>query len=53
MPPFTHLEFHRSGIGLVPQGTSQSDTAIYVANRRVFRLAESHDDYTGMGTTIV
>lgn len=32
MPPFTHLEFHRSGIGLVPQGTSQSDTAIYVAN---------------------
>ena len=32
MPPFTHLEFHRSGIGLVPQGTGQSDTAIYVAN---------------------
>jgi superfamily II DNA or RNA helicase len=31
MPPFTHLEFHRSGIGLVPQGTGESDTAIYVA----------------------
>jgi superfamily II DNA or RNA helicase len=32
MPLFTHLEFHRSGIGLVPQGTGQSDAAIYVAN---------------------
>lgn len=31
MPQFTHLEFHRSGIGLVPQGTSQTDTAIYIA----------------------
>jgi superfamily II DNA or RNA helicase len=30
MPQFTHLEFHRSGIGLVPQGTGQTDTAIYV-----------------------
>lgn len=28
-------------------------TAIYLANRRVFRAAESRDDYTGMGTTIV
>jgi serine/threonine protein phosphatase PrpC len=28
-------------------------TAINLANRRVFRAAESHDDYTGMGTTIV
>jgi protein phosphatase len=28
-------------------------TAVYLANRRVFREAESHDDYTGMGTTIV
>jgi protein phosphatase len=28
-------------------------TAIYLANRRVFRAAEGHDDYTGMGTTIV
>jgi protein phosphatase len=28
-------------------------TAIYLANRRVFRTAESHDDYTGMGTTVV
>jgi protein phosphatase len=28
-------------------------TAVNLANRRVFRSAESHDDYTGMGTTIV
>jgi protein phosphatase len=28
-------------------------TGINLANRRIFRAAESHDDYTGMGTTIV
>ena len=28
-------------------------TALQLANRRVFRAAESRDDYTGMGTTIV
>jgi protein phosphatase len=28
-------------------------TAIQLANRRVFRDAESHDDYNGMGTTVV
>lgn len=28
-------------------------TAIQLANRRVFRAAESTDDYSGMGTTIV
>lgn len=28
-------------------------TAIHVANRRVFRAAESNDEYTGMGTTVV
>lgn len=28
-------------------------TAIGLANRRVFHTAESHDDYTGMGTTVV
>ena len=28
-------------------------TAVNLANRRVFRAAESHDDYTGMGTTVV
>ncbi|MEO5897157.1 MAG: protein phosphatase 2C domain-containing protein [Vicinamibacterales bacterium] len=28
-------------------------TAIYLANRKVFRVAESSDDYGGMGTTIV
>ncbi|HXE80561.1 MAG TPA: protein phosphatase 2C domain-containing protein [Vicinamibacterales bacterium] len=32
---------------------NRMQTAIYLANRRVFRAAESHDDYTGMGTTIV
>ena len=28
-------------------------TAIHLANRRVFRAGESHDEYTGMGTTVV
>ena len=28
-------------------------TAIHLANRRVFRAAEGHDDYSGMGTTVV
>lgn len=28
-------------------------TAVHLANRRVFRAAEDHDDYTGMGTTVV
>ena len=28
-------------------------TAIFLANRKVFRAAESSDDYGGMGTTIV
>ena len=28
-------------------------TAIRLSNRRVFRAAESHDEYTGMGTTVV
>jgi protein phosphatase len=28
-------------------------TAIFLANRRVYRVAEGHDDYTGMGTTVV
>ena len=28
-------------------------TAIYLANRKIFRTAESNDDYNGMGTTIV
>jgi len=27
-------------------------TAVHLANRRVFRAAESNDDYTGMGTTL-
>ncbi|HVR95714.1 MAG TPA: hypothetical protein VMW27_03815, partial [Thermoanaerobaculia bacterium] len=31
MPPFTHLEFHRSGIGLVPDEPGQADSAIYIA----------------------
>jgi protein phosphatase len=28
-------------------------TASHLANRRVFRVAERHDEYTGMGTTVV
>ena len=28
-------------------------TAVKLANRRVFKLGESRDDYTGMGTTVV
>jgi protein phosphatase len=28
-------------------------TAIHLANRRIFRTAESNDDYNGMGTTVV
>jgi PPM family protein phosphatase len=28
-------------------------TAVHLANRRVFRAAERHDEYTGMGTTVV
>jgi PPM family protein phosphatase len=28
-------------------------TAVHLANRRVFREAEAHDDYSGMGTTVV
>ncbi len=31
MPPFTHLEFHRTGIGLVPAEPGQGDSAIYIA----------------------
>ena len=28
-------------------------TGIHLANRRVFRAAETNDDYSGMGTTLV
>src|SRR5688572_14230229 len=28
-------------------------TAIYLANRRIFRIAEDSDDFVGMGTTVV
>ena len=28
-------------------------TSLHLANRRVFRAAERHDEYTGMGTTVV
>ena len=33
-------------------GGNRLRTAIHLANRRVFRAAESNDDYTGMGTTL-
>lgn len=42
--------------GVAPDISFQANrlrTAVYLANRRVFRAAESHDDYTGMGTTLV
>lgn len=32
MSLFPHLEFHRTGIGLVPEAASKADSAIYVAN---------------------
>ena len=41
--------------GIEPEMSYQANrlrTAINLANRRVFRAAESHDDYTGMGSTI-
>jgi PPM family protein phosphatase len=41
--------------GIEPSLSYQANrlrTAINLANRRVFRAAESHDDYTGMGSTI-
>ena len=34
-------------------GANRLRTAIHLANRRIFRTAESNDDYNGMGTTIV
>jgi len=42
--------------GLDPQLSMDGNrlrTAIHLANRRIFRSAESNDDYSGMGTTIV
>ncbi len=33
-------------------GANRMRTAIHLANRRVFREAESRDNYTGMGTTL-
>ncbi len=42
--------------GIEPELSYQANllrTAINLANRRVFRSAESHDDYTGMGSTLV
>jgi PPM family protein phosphatase len=38
-----HLSYH----------SNRLRTAIHLANRRVLREAEAHDDYTGMGTTVV
>ncbi len=41
--------------GIDPQltlGGNRMRTAVHLANRRVFRAAESYDDYTGMGTTL-
>jgi serine/threonine protein phosphatase PrpC len=34
-------------------GANRLKTAVYLANQRINRLAENHDDYLGMGTTVV
>ena len=42
--------------GVDPELSFQANrlrTGIFLSNRRVFRAAESRDDYTGMGTTLV
>ena len=42
--------------GIDPQlslNANRLRTAVHIANRRVYRVAEAHDDYTGMGTTVV
>jgi PPM family protein phosphatase len=42
--------------GVDPELSFQANrlrTGIHLANRRVFRAAESRDDYSGMGTTLV
>lgn len=47
---------HSWPYGLDPTTSYQANrlrTAVHLGNRRVFRAAESHDDYTGMGTTVV
>ena len=41
---------HRPGLSFM---ANRLLTAVKLANRRVFQAAESHDDYTGMGTTMV
>jgi protein phosphatase len=38
-----HLSFHANRLS----------TALKIANRRVFKVSESRDEYTGMGTTVV
>ena len=42
--------WHRTGLSF---GGNVLRTAVHLANRRVFRAAEKHDEYTGMGTTVV
>ena len=42
--------------GVLPEVSLNANrlvTAIKLANRRVFKTADRHDDYTGMGTTVV
>ena len=41
---------YRTGLSL---SGNRLRTAVHLANRRVFRAAERHDEYTGMGTTVV
>src|SRR3979411_2468672 len=37
----------------MPSDANRLKTAVCLANRRINRLAENHDDYLGMGTTVV
>jgi len=37
---------------LLSLGGNRLRTAVFLANRRVFRTSESRDDYAGMGTTV-
>ena len=39
--------------GLLSIGANRLRTALHLANQRVFRAAASHQDYLGMGTTVV
>ncbi|HEX7085571.1 MAG TPA: protein phosphatase 2C domain-containing protein [Vicinamibacterales bacterium] len=49
----TDLSWPYGVLAELSYGANRLRTGIHLANRRVFRAAESQDDYTGMGTTMV